>query len=188
MSIPCFVVAETSVIAIHFLCCGLVFGIALGTVIGAVILRAAVKWVLKFDLEFGPACTTALAVAVCNWIVSFIIGFGVGFVFHPAGGRSETIAQLIVSLVSLPPSFLIAALLYGRMIRYPTKSLDALPPQPPNEPLPYAVPNIDQQSDQPIGFSKGASVALMVFAIAIGIAIFMVIFIIGVIYATGTRL
>jgi hypothetical protein len=156
-----------------------------------VILRASVKWTLKFDLAFGPAFLIALLVVVTNWIANALIGLMVGAAFVGAGRGGLNTGQALASIVPLPFDFMLDALIFGLLVKFPREVPVPYPTvaPAPGTPLSYATPQQHAGlGGQPIGLGKGALVTLVCMAIALAITIVIVGLVLGVVFATGTRL
>lgn len=168
-------------------CCAVVILLPLSVAIGAVILRAAVKWLLKFDLAFGYACLVVILNSIAGGIAGFIIRAGIGLAFGLIGGVNPRVMQAVSSIINLPVGFLISSLIHGLLIKYPgtpgmviSHSLAA-----PSPFLAYQSPSdFGGRSGQPIGFVKGMLVTLVIYAIAICIAIVLGGIVLGVLLVT----
>jgi hypothetical protein len=137
-------------------CIGLIIGIALGTLFGAVILRAAAHWAVKIEVPFWRACRISLLNAGIGFGINFAIGILVGMASGPVEPGQVAHVPWPIYLVTFVLSFFVASLIYGALIK-------------------------TEDHQRPIGFGKGARVALMTYAIGLGIAIVML----GVAFAAG---
>lgn len=127
----------------------LLIGIPIGILIGAIFLRLAVRIVSGVDLAFGRACGTVVVAFLANFVIGFILGFVMGI----AGANAQGPALNILSIVI---NFFVSSGVYGAMVK-------------------------DPASGQSIGYGKGMLVTLMlfVFALVIGFALGIIIFLIG---------
>ena len=116
---------------------GLLIGVPLGILIGAALLRLAVKIVTKSTMPFGQACLSVFVVTLVTVVLGYLIGFIVGLAHGPA---------LAAGILSYVINFLVAAGIYGGMVKQP-------------------------ESDQGIGFGKGMLVNLVLFLISLAIGL-----------------